>query len=216
MDRERKMSGGTRSTKIVEAIRFMLTNYRHMAISCSRTATHTTSWVARASRCPVDPWENKNRSNGGITSWQPRRKPPRKRNTKRIMLVQKFPTASREKHLLRGFSVCDLAVYERSRKSAGCPTHSRSLRMSGFRGPRRSRTLRTSSNREDAPAAPRQTQLIRSKRGADSWLKLVEFNRSAAVLAVPPASRALAFRDLPVLLPADFDRDRKSTRLNSS
>src|ERR1039458_10551064 len=82
----------------------MLTNYRHMAISCSRTATHTTSWVARASRCPVDPWENKNRSNGGITSWQPRRKPPRKRNTKRIMLVQKFPKASREKHLLRGFS----------------------------------------------------------------------------------------------------------------
>src|ERR1035438_8473022 len=104
MDRERKMSGGTRLTKIVEAIRFMLTNYRHMAISCSRTATHTTSWVARASRCPVDPWENKNRSNGGITSWQPRRKPPRKRNTKRIMLVQKFPKASREKHLLRGFS----------------------------------------------------------------------------------------------------------------
>ena len=44
---------------------FILTNYRGMAISCSRTAAHTTSWVARASRCPVDPWENKNRSNGG-------------------------------------------------------------------------------------------------------------------------------------------------------
>src|SRR5271157_2041823 len=48
-----------------EPARIMLTNYIRMAISCSRTAAHTTSWVARASRCPVEPWENKNRSNGG-------------------------------------------------------------------------------------------------------------------------------------------------------
>ena len=37
---------------------FLLTNRKAVAISSSRTAAHTTSWVARASRCPVEPWEN--------------------------------------------------------------------------------------------------------------------------------------------------------------
>ena len=76
-----------------------------MAISCGRTAPNTTHWIAWASRCPVENLGRTNRSNGGETSWQPRRKPPRKRNTKRTDAHSKeFPKASQEKHLLRGFS----------------------------------------------------------------------------------------------------------------
>src|SRR5271169_995098 len=56
---------GRWSSNCCATMKFILTNYRGMAISCIRTAAHTTSWVARASRCPVEPWENKNRSNGG-------------------------------------------------------------------------------------------------------------------------------------------------------
>jgi hypothetical protein len=36
-----------------------------MAISCGRTAAHTRTWVARASRCPVENLGRTNRSNGG-------------------------------------------------------------------------------------------------------------------------------------------------------
>jgi hypothetical protein len=37
-----------------------------------------------------EPWEKKS-FNGGNTSWQPKRKPPRKRNTKRAAVGSEVP-----------------------------------------------------------------------------------------------------------------------------
>src|SRR5260370_39893461 len=75
-----------------------------MAISCGRTAPNTTIGWLRASRCPVENLGRTNRSNGGNTSWQPRRKPPRKRNTKRTDDRSEIPQSlSREAPLERLF-----------------------------------------------------------------------------------------------------------------
>src|ERR1700675_3110263 len=98
-------------------MKFLLTIHILVAISCGRTATPTTCWVARASRCSVDNLGRTNRSNGGNTSWQPRRKPPKKRNTKRTDVRSEIPQSlSGEAPLERLFRgrLRDKDSYERS------------------------------------------------------------------------------------------------------
>jgi len=76
-------------------------DYKNMKISVDKLHTHgnilcqdSCSYHKLSSpgiKVPCrEPWENKSFKRRNA-SWQPRRKPPRKRNTKRTMLVQKSP-----------------------------------------------------------------------------------------------------------------------------
>jgi hypothetical protein len=55
-----------------------------MAISCGRTVAHTTKWGSLGIRVALFTTLGEQIVQTEETPWQPRRKPPRKRNTKRI------------------------------------------------------------------------------------------------------------------------------------
>lgn len=166
------------------SVRFLLTNYIRMAISCGRTATPTRSWVAWASRCLVENLGRTNRSNGGNTSWQPRRKPPRKRNTKRAdARFSEIPKASQEKHLLRGFSVLLIQ---------------KNLGEAEFLGPTNYRSL--ISNRADSQSPHCSRRLIRFDKRA-------HFQHPGETCSALIAARCLvAFRGISIFLPDYFHR----------
>jgi hypothetical protein len=82
-----------------------------MAISCVRTATHTRSWVARASRCPVENLGRTNRSNGGMLHGNQEESRQEKETLSGRCSSKISAKASREKHLAGGFFVEESNVH---------------------------------------------------------------------------------------------------------
>ena len=76
-----------------------------MAISCVRTAAHTSTWVARASRCPVENLGRTNRSTEEILHGNQEESRQEKETLNADDACPEIPRASREKHLSGGFSV---------------------------------------------------------------------------------------------------------------
>ena len=88
---ERRVARGERrNTKLRKCEIFVDKLHTRGNILCQDSCSyHKLSSAGIKAPCR-EPWENKSFKRRNA-SWQPRRKPPRKRNTKRTMLVQKSP-----------------------------------------------------------------------------------------------------------------------------
>jgi len=86
-----------------------------------------------------EPWENKS-FNGGNTSWQPRRKPPRKRNTKRTDARSENPQSPSREAPLEGLFLSQDSSCQRQTGSdrfsaeafSGAPKNLIDLSLVGF------------------------------------------------------------------------------------